>query len=246
TEPNARATQVELYAGLRARSQNRWPALGFDLGALGDVLSPLLPAGFYYKTFMWPGAWWPRYERAIRRMAGIGRAPGEPDPDRYDHVHAHCDVLVVGAGPAGLAAALAAGRTGARVILADEEPEPGGRLLSERCEIGERPALAWVAQAAAERAALPEVRVLGRTVVSGYYDHNFLVACQRFGPPRASVPGPRQRLWKIRAREVVLATGAIERPLVFADNDRPGIMLAGAVRGYLNRYGVKPGARVVV
>jgi sarcosine oxidase subunit alpha len=161
-------------------------------------------------------------------------------------MHAHCDVLVVGAGPAGLAAALAAARSGARVILADEQPEAGGQLLWERCEIDGHPAMAWVGSVMAELAARPEVRVLARTLVSGYYDHNFLVACERFGSARPPARMPRQRLWKLRAREVVLATGAIERALVFPDNDRPGIMLAGAVRGYLNRFGVKAGSRVVV
>lgn len=246
TEPNVRATQIELYDGLIAHSQNRWPALGFDLGALNDTFSPLLPAGFYYKTFMWPASMWLRYEKAIRRMAGLGRAPCLPDPDRYDRMHAHCDVLVVGAGPAGLSAALSAARSGARVILADEQTEAGGQLLWERYDIDGHPAMAWVASVMAELAAAPEVRILARTLVSGYYDHNFVVACQRFDSPRSSAHAPRQRLWKIRAREVVLATGAIERALVFPDNDRPGIMLAGAVRGYLNRFGVTAGSRVVI
>jgi len=245
TEPNARATLTELYHGMVAQSQNRWPSLEFDLGAINDRLSRLLPAGFYYKTFMWPTAMWMRYERGIRRMAGLGRAPEAPDPDRYDRMHAHCDVLVVGAGPAGLAAALAAGRAGARVILADDQPEPGGQLLAERFEIGARPALAWVATVMAELATMPEVQVLARTTVTGYYDHNYLVASQELGNDPASHL-PRQRLWKIRAREVVIATGSIERPIVFPDNDRPGIMLAHSVRAYVNRYGVAAGSRVAI
>jgi sarcosine oxidase, subunit alpha len=246
TEPNARATQIELYDGLRAQSQNCWPSLIFDLGAVNDLLSPLLPAGFYYKTFMWPASMWMRYERAIRRMAGLGSAPDLPDPDRYDRMHAHCDVLVVGAGPAGLAAALAAARSGARVILADEQTEAGGQLLGERYDIGGRPAAAWVAATLAELLSLPDVQVLARTILSGYYDHNFLVGCQRLDAHGTSAGKLRHRLYRIRAHEVVLAAGAIERPLVFPDNDRPGIMLAGAVRGYLNRYGVKAGTRVLV
>jgi len=249
SEPNVRATQAELYDGLVAAPQNCWPSLEFDLAAINDRVSPLLPAGFYYKTFMWPPSMWMAYERRIRRMAGMGHAPAEPDPDRYERMHAHCDVLVVGAGPAGLAAALAAGRTGARVILADEQSEPGGQLLAERHEIDGRPAAGWVAAVLAEFAAMPELRVLARTTITGYYDHNYLVGCERvtdhLGPARpASLP--RQRLWKIRARQVVLATGSLERPIVFPDNDRPGIMLAAAARGYVNRFGVRPGSRAVV
>ncbi|HZA67330.1 MAG TPA: sarcosine oxidase subunit alpha [Geminicoccaceae bacterium] len=247
TEPNVRATQVELFEGLTASSQNRWPSLRFDLWALNNALGLLFPAGFYYKTFMWPQSWWQRvYERAIRRAAGLGKAPREPDPDRYEHVFAHCDVLVVGAGPAGLMAALAAGRSGARVILADEQTEPGGSLLTEPAD---HPGAAWLRTVAAEFEACPELRVLTRTTAFGYYDHNFLGLLERLRdhlPAGAAPDLPRQRLWKVRARQVVLATGALERPLVFADNDRPGIMLAGAARAYVNRYAVRPGRRAVV
>ena len=245
TEPNARATQIEVFEGLAARSQNCWPSVGFDLGELSNLLSPLFPAGFYYKTFMWPPSFWHLYERLIRRAAGMGEAPREPDPDRYEHVHAHCDVLIVGAGPAGLAAALAAGQSGARVILADEQAELGGALLSEPAAHRAHP---WREASLAALAALPETRLLPRTTVFGYYDHNFLGMVERVtdhlgrkAPPYL----PRQRLWKVRARQVVLATGAIERPLVFAGNDRPGVMLASAARSYLNRYGVRPGRSVV-
>jgi sarcosine oxidase subunit alpha len=246
TEPNARATAVELYEGLSAASQNCWPSVRFDFWALNDLLSALIPAGFYYKTFMWPESWWRHvYERLIRRAAGLGRAPGAPDPDRYEHMHAHCDVLVVGAGPAGLMAALAAGRSGARVILADEQPEPGGLLLAEPID---HPGAAWLRSATAELEACPELRVLTRTTAFGYYDHNYIGLLERVRdhlPPGAAPHLPRQRLWKIRARQVVLATGALERPLVFAGNDRPGIMLASAVRAYLNRHAVRPGRRAV-
>jgi sarcosine oxidase subunit alpha len=245
TEPNVRATQVELYEGLAARSQNCWPSVGFDLGEVSNLLSPLFPAGFYYKTFMWPPSFWHLYERLIRRAAGMGEAPREPDPDRYEHVHAHCDVLVVGAGPAGLAAALAAGRSGARVILVDEQAEPGGSLLSEAPDHAGH---GWREATIAALQALPETRLLPRTTVFGYYDHNYLGLVERATDhlgPKAPPQLPRQRLWKVRARQVLLATGAIERPLVFPGNDRPGIMLAGAVRSYLNRYAVKPG-RVVL
>ncbi len=249
TEPNARATLTELYDGLVAQSQNRWPTLAFDLGSVTDRLSGLLPAGFYYKTFMWPRSMWKSYEKPIRRMAGLGRAPELPDPDRYERVHAHCDVLVIGAGPAGIAAALAAGRMGARVILADQQSEPGGQLLAERFEIDASPGLAWVNAALAELGAMPEFSLLDRTTVTGYYDHNFLIGCQRLTEhlgPRAASKLARARLWKIRARQVVLATGSHERPVVFPDNDRPGIMLAGAARAYANRYGVRPGSRALI
>jgi len=237
--PNLRATEIPLQDGLVACSQNCYPSLGFDVGRINDLLAPLLPAGFYYKTFLAPGLW-RLAEPMIRRAAGMGRAPQGRDPDRYAHRHAHCDVLVVGGGPAGLAAAFAAGRTGARVILADDQPELGGALLAEPPDTGETLALAWADGARAALAALPETTVLTRTRVAGYYDGNFLTAVERLDGAVS------QRLWKIRARQVVLATGAIERPLVFAGNDRPGIMLAEAARTYVNRYGVLPGRRVAL
>ena len=248
--PNLRATQVELYEGLVAESQNRWPSLGFDLSAVNDVLSPLFPAGFYYKTFMWPRrAWHAIYEPRIRAAAGLGRAPEGPDPDRYAQRFAHCDVLVVGAGAAGLAAALAAAATGARVILCDEQPEFGGALLAEpSARISGAPAAAWVAASRAALAARANVTLLPRTTAFGYFPHNLIGLSERLTDHAAAPPAgsPRERLWQVRAREVVLATGAIERPLVFPGNDRPGVMLASAARTYLNRYGVRVGSRVVV
>lgn len=244
TEPNIRATQIELYDGLAATSQHCWPSVDTDLGAINNLLSRLLPAGFYYKTFMWPPSWWLKYEHWIRKMAGLGLSPREPDPDCYEHLHAHCDVLVAGGGPAGLGAALAAARAGARVILADENLRPGGSLLHETATIDNLPATDWLARTLAELSALPEVVILSRSTVFGYFDHNFLTVAETVSPAAAGMP--RQRLWKIRARRVVLATGAIERPLVFADNDRPGIMLASAARIYVNRFGVQPGKRAVI
>ena len=246
TEPNLRATEIELFDDLVAASQNCWPSVEHDIGALNSLVSPLFPAGFYYKTFMWPPAFWNKvYERVIRRAAGLGKAPTEPDPDRYEHRYAHCDVLVVGAGPAGLMAALAAGRSGARVILADQRPELGGCLLDEAAG---HPLSDWRSSVLSELSAAADVILLPRTTAFAYYDHNYLALLERVSDhvnahARSHV---RQRVWKVRAKQVVLATGAIERPLTFAGNDRPGIMLASAVRTYLNRYGVRPGERAVV
>ncbi|HSR71363.1 MAG TPA: 2Fe-2S iron-sulfur cluster-binding protein, partial [Kiloniellales bacterium] len=249
SDPNLRATQVELVEGLSARAQNCWPGPRFDVGAINESFSRLFPAGFYYKTFMWPAAFWMAYEHVIRRAAGLGVAPQARDPDRYDKTFAHCDVLVVGAGPAGLAAALAAAETGARVILAEQDYEPGGGLLASPGEtIDGRPARDWVAETRAALESFPEVTVLTRTQAYGYFDHNFIALIERVTDHLADKPEhlPRQRLWKLRARQVVLATGAIERPLVFRDNDRPGIMLAEACRTYLHRFAVRPGRRAVV
>lgn len=259
TIPNARATEVELYDGLEACSVNCWPSVDYDLMALTGILGPMMPAGFYYKTFMWPKRFWLRYEHYIRKASGLGVAPELPDADRYDKMNAHCDVLVVGGGPAGLAAALAAGRSGARVMLVDEQNEFGGSLLQVRrspaasaagdgCTIDGLPPLAWTERVTTELAALPEVRLLHRSTVFGYHDHNFLTINQRLHDhlPVGQRVGTRERVWRIRARQVVLAAGAFERPLVFGNNDRPGVMLASALRAYVNRYAVRPGSRVVV
>ncbi|GAB6841873.1 sarcosine oxidase subunit alpha [Methylorubrum rhodinum] len=248
-DPNNRASVVEARSGLRTTSQNHWPSLEYDIGAVNDLLSPVFVAGFYYKTFMWPRKFWDRvYEPFIRAAAGLGKAPVEADPDRYANRHAHCDVLIVGAGPAGLAAALAAAKTGKRVILADEGPEPGGSLLHDpRAEIDGRLASDWLAETLADLDARENVILLPRTTVFGYYNHNHVAMTERVTDhlPTAG-QAPRERLWQVRAGEVVLAGGAHERPLVFADNDRPGILLAESVRVFLNRYGVAPGHRLVV
>ena len=248
--PNLRATQVELYDGLCAESQNRWPSLSFDIGRANDLLSRFFPAGFYYKTFMWPrAAWKALYEPIIRSAAGLGRAPSLPDPDRYAHRFAHCDVLVVGAGPAGLAAALSAADSGARVILCDEQPELGGSLLPGSSALIDGVATdVWLAQTLDALTRHARVHLMARTTAFGYFPHNLIGLCERLTDHLAN-PHPqqaRERLWQVRAREVVLATGAIERPLVFPGNDRPGILLAGAAHTYLKRYGVRCGSRAVV
>lgn len=251
--PNLRATQVELYEGLQAYSQNRWPSLALDYGAVSGLLSPFIPAGFYYKTFMWPrGAWRRLYEPKIRAAAGLGRAPEQADPDSYSNRFAHCDVLVVGAGPSGLAAAAAAAAAGARVILCDEQCELGGSLLcdvaNEDAAIEGETAARWLARTVRMLAAHPRVTLLTRTQAFGYFPHNLIGLNQRLSDhlERPDPRQPRERQWQVRAREVVLATGAIERPLVFPGNDRPGILLAAAARTYLNRYGVLAGSRVVL
>ena len=248
TEPNLKATQIELYDGLYAESQNRWPSLDFDISAFNNAVSKFLPAGFYYKTFMWPASFWMKYEHFIRHAAGLGKSPTERDPDSYDKVYAHCDVLVVGAGPAGLSAALAAAKTGARVVLCDEQNEFGGSLLNRTAEIDGLSGPDWAAAMAKELAEHPDVTLLPRTQAFAYWDHNYISLCEKVTDHLSEPPAnlPRQRLWKLRAKQVVLATGALERPLVFRDNDRPGTLLAGAAQTYLNRYAVKVGTKGVV
>jgi len=248
TLPDYQATAIELYDGLYAESVNCWPSPNFDVMAINNLIQRFIPAGFYYKTFMWPKWGWKYIEPFIRQSAGLGKVPSEPDPDIYDKKNTHCDVLVVGAGPAGLSAALAAGRSGARVILCDDQPEAGGWLLNENHVIDDAPALDWVAMAMAELLKMENVRVLNRTTAFGYYDHNFAGLLERRGSnaSRGEINRSRQRLWRVRAKQVVLATGAIERPMIFSDNDRPGVMLAGAVRAYVNRYGTAPGNKVCI
>ena len=248
-EPNTRATVVELYDGLEAESQNRWPSLAFDVQAINGWFAPLFVAGFYYKTFMWPAKFWEKvYEPLIRRAAGLGRASLERDPDHYEKTSAHCDVLVIGGGPAGLAAALAAARSGARVIVADEDFVLGGRCLADRRTIDGEPSTAWAAQVVAELRSMPDVRVLPRTTVFGSFDDGVYGAVEKANDHLAVPPQfePRQRLWRIVARRAVLASGSIEQPLVFGNNDLPGVMLAGAVRTYVNRHAACPGRRAVV
>jgi methylglutamate dehydrogenase subunit C len=241
-EPNTRATDVFVYEGLSATSQNRWPSLNFDVGAIFGLAAPILSAGFYYKTFFGSAKRWMVYEYFIRKAAGLGNAPTQADPDRFSQRAAFCDVLVVGAGPAGLSAALEATQAGKRVILVEQDNILGPSLIRDPQE---RDA-AWI-DATAARIRAAGGRILTRTTASGYWDHNFLTLSERLAEP-GQVPanGIAQRLWHVRAREVILATGCIERPISFAHNDRPGVMLSQAVHTYVQRFGVVPGKRVVV
>lgn len=248
TVPNIRATQIELYEGLEANCVTGWPSVNFDVMGAMNAVGSLMPPGFYYKTFMYPKKLWMTYEHYIRKAAGMGEAPTEADPDIYDKLNQHCDVLVVGAGPAGLAAALEAGRAGARVIIADEQNEFGGSLLASSLKIAGKASADWVAESVDELQAMDNVQLLPRSTVFGYYDHNFLTILERRTDHLGitAKEGSRQRLHRVRAKRVVLATGAIERPLVFANNDVPGVMLASAVGTYVNRYGVMPGNKLVL
>ncbi len=248
--PNVRATQQELYNGLVSKSTNGWPNVEKDLmGFVGKIGGSMMPPGFYYKTFMYPKSMWETYETYIRKAAGLGRSPLELDPDRYENINQHCDVLIVGAGPAGLSAALTASRAGARVIIADEQNEFGGSLLSSTQTLNGKPAMAWVSEVVEELDKADNVMLLPRSTVNGYHDHNFLTIherCTDHLSDLAPKTQARQRLHRVRAKWVVLATGSHERPLVYGNNDVPGNMLCSAVSTYINRYAVVPGKQLVV
>lgn len=248
-EPNTRATTAELFDGLLAKSQNHVGSLAFDLMAINDRLSSFLTAGFYYKTFMWPAAFWEKlYEPLIRKAAGLGTLSLKDDPDVYDKGFLHCDLLIIGSGPSGLAAALTAGRAGARVILADEDFLMGGRLNAETLALGDQSGADWAATTVAELATLPNVRLMSRTTVIGAFDHGIFGAVERVSDhlhtPDAGKP--RQILWRVYTQHTILAAGATERPIAFENNDRPGIMLGGAIRTYANRFAVAPDQRVAI
>jgi len=249
TEPNAVATTVELVEGMEAKSQNCWPSVSFDFGEINNFMSKIFPAGFYYKTFMWPKSFWHKvYEPIIRRAAGLGIAPLKPDPDRYEHKFEFCDVLVAGSGPSGIASAFSAAKNGARVILAEDKPRFGGSLLTDETTIGNKQGKDWADETISQLKLMPNVIVKNRAQVFGYYDHNMLVMFERTkdhieNPTKFT---PRQKLWYIRAKEVIISTGSIERPLVFGNNDRPGVMLASAAKEYMKVYGVIVGKKPII
>ncbi|MFD0915455.1 sarcosine oxidase subunit alpha [Pseudahrensia aquimaris] len=248
--PNVRASVAEVFDGMKAKSQNAFPSLKYDIGAVNNLLSPVFVAGFYYKTFMWPRkAWDQLYEPFIRRAAGLGESPTEDDPDRYTNRFAHCDVLVVGMGAAGLTAALEAAKQGKQVIVCDEQAMPGGWLNSDSdIRIDGHEGHAWAAKVTAKLRAMDNVRVLTRTTAFGYFQQNMVALTERVTDhiAKPDLDAPRERLWQVRAEQVVIAQGGIERHMVFPDNDRPGIMLAGAAQTYCNKYGVIVGSRIGV
>ncbi|MFP4273982.1 MAG: sarcosine oxidase subunit alpha family protein [Paracoccaceae bacterium] len=246
-EPNQRATTTELFDGLTATSQNHWPSLEFDLGAVNTAFARFLPAGFYYKTFIHPRPFWKHiYEPFIRQSAGLGRAPAEPDADSYEHFYAFVDVLVVGGGVAGLQAARAAGEAGASVLLIEQTAHWGGRAPVDGGTVEGRPVAEWIDATISALKAMENVTLRARTMGAGVYDHGYVLGYERVADHAPGRDGPRHRLWRIRAGQVVTATGAIERPLAFAGNDVPGVMLASALRDYVVNWGVSPGDRTVI
>jgi sarcosine oxidase subunit alpha len=249
TVPNVRGTQAEIYPGMVVRSINSWPSLKFDLMSVFGVFARMLPAGFYYKTFMWPANFWMFYEHLIRKASGLGVSPVLEDPEHYIKINQHCDLLVAGSGASGLIAALTAGRAGARVILADEQAHFGGRLSSSKDSIDGISTHKWLEQTLSELRAMPNVRLLNRSTVFGYHDDNFVTIAERMAdhkPLAERNQSARERLWRVRTKHVVLATGAHERPIVFGNNDLPGVMLACAVSSYLNDFAVPLGKTAIV
>ena len=249
SEPNVNATEMELVEGLSATSQNCWPSVNFDIGAINNFLKMFFPAGFYYKTFMWPKSFWYKiYEPFIRKAAGLGVASIEKDKERYEHKFEYCDLLVTGSGPSGLASAYAAAKNGAKVILAEDKPRFGGTLLTDDVSIDNLSGKDWAEKIITELKSMPNVTVKNRSQVFGYYDHNMLVMFERVSDhlEKKSKFTPRQRLWYIRAKETILSTGSIERPIVFGNNDTPGIFLSAAAKEYIKVYGVLVGKKPLI
>ena len=249
SEPNVNATEMELVEGLSATSQNCWPSVNFDVGAINNFLKMFFPAGFYYKTFMWPKSFWYKiYEPFIRKAAGLGVASIEKDKERYEHKFEYCDLLVTGSGPSGLASAYAAAKNGAKVILAEDKPRFGGTLLTDDVSIDNLSGKDWAEKIISELKSMPNVTVKNRSQVFGYYDHNMLVMFERVSDhlEKKSKFTPRQRLWYIRAKETILSTGSIERPIVFGNNDTPGIFLSAAAKEYMKVYGVLVGKKPLI
>jgi len=251
TEPNVRATEVEIHEGLEATSQNCWPNVNFDIGGINNFLSPLLPAGFYYKTFMWPASFWEKYEYIIRHSAGLGKSPTEPDTDIYDHKYVHCDVLVVGAGVSGIMAAKTAAQNGFKTLLLDEQTELGGTTIyqnSDNIKVDSKISSEWLNSEIDQLKKLDNLEIKTRTSVASYHGYNYLLARENLTDHLSSIEKHnkiRQRLLKIRAKKVIVATGSLERPLIFDNNDRPGIMLSSAVKKYADYYGVICGKKNV-
>jgi sarcosine oxidase, subunit alpha len=247
SEPNVRATEVEIYDGLEASSQNCWPSVNFDIGGINNFLSPLLPAGFYYKTFMWPASFWEKYEYFIRKSAGLGKSPAAPDPDIYDHKYIHCDVLVIGGGISGIMAAKTAAQNGLNTLLVEEKPNLGGTTIyqnSEQHKINNQTSSIWLEKEIANLESLDNLEIKTRTSVAAFHGYNFLLARENLTdhlPIKDRTNKVRQRLLKIRAKKVITATGSLERPLVFNNNDRPGILLSSAIKKYIDFYGVSCG-----
>jgi len=249
TDPNVRATEQELFEGLEAKSVNCWPSVNFDIGAINNFFNKFIPAGFYYKTFMWPKSFWYKvYEPFIRKTAGFGVASIKHDKERYEHKYEYCDLLITGSGPSGLASAYAAAKNGARVILAEDKPRFGGNLLTSDVTIGNQSGEKWAKNIITELKEMPNVVLKNRAQVFGYYDHNMLVMSERINDhlPKSKKYSPKQRLWYIRAKEVVISSGSIERPLVFGNNDTPGVVLSSAAKEYLKVYGVLVGKKPLI
>ncbi len=252
TEPNVRATEIEIYEGLEASSQNCWPSVNFDIGGINNFLSPVLPAGFYYKTFMWPASFWKKYEYFIRKSAGLGKSPSEPDPDIYEHKYIHCDVLIIGAGISGIIAAKTSAKNGFKTLLVDEKPYLGGSTIyqnSEHFKINNQITSSWLEKEINEIKKIDNLEIKIRTSAAAFHGYNFLLARESLTdhlPLHQRDEKVRHRLLKIRAKKVISATGSLERPLIFDNNDRPGILLSSAIEKYSNFFGVACGQKNVL